>query len=463
VKARAVVFVATFVALAMRLPGGEAAWDAPKPVKLKGITSACSYANSYLAWMTQARKDRPAGLLARDGDLLFVDRKTEKKEADEKADEAQCEAVYVYRASDGAEVALTADESWLKLGDDVISLHFADKPEPWAWLEKADRASLAKVRFALFEKELDAARVPLLKKLAEASPAMGLGIEELDVARLVLPLFKPRQVVSGGFALDDGAAELLPHLADLEFLCLNVEAAHKSLSVLGRLPRLQALALTGWDPLANGPLPPGLEELRALTLAGGKLEDLVPIAHLTGLAELRVHGCNALTDIDSLGAFAGLKALSLSRCEKIASLAVLGKLKELKALGLPGNVTREQFAAAVREHPGLQILELVGCKGVDDLSALRDLRELQALVLVGVPAGRAPLRDVKTLRFLALDGEVFTEAPDDVAELEKALPQCVIVEGGGMCLGSGWILLLVPAAALAWFAARRRRRRACHA
>ncbi len=462
-KARAVVLMAVLVAGAARLQGGEAGWGMPKPVKLKGITAACSYATSFLAWMTRARNGRPPGLLARDGDLLFVQRETEKKEGEGQADEARFEAVYAYRASDGAEVALAAEESLLRLGNDVIFLHLADKPEPWAWLEKADRDALAKVRFALFEKELDAARVPLLKKLAEANPTAGLGVEDIATARLVLPLFEPKQLVGGQFLLEDGARPLLPQLAGLEFLCLNVEAAHKNLSILGSLPRLRALVLTGYDPLANGPLPPGIEGLRSLTLAGGKIEDLVPIAHLTGLEELRLHGCDSLADIDSVGAFANLKALSLSRCGKVASLAALGKLKGLKALGLPGNVTREQVAAAVREHPALQHLEMIGCKGVDDLTSLRGLRGLQALVLVGVPAARAPLRDAKALRFLALDGEVFTEAANDVAALEKALPEAVIVEGGGMCLGSGWILLLLPVAWILWVAARRRRQRADHA
>ncbi|HPD14836.1 MAG TPA: hypothetical protein PLE19_07795 [Planctomycetota bacterium] len=462
-RARTFVLVVAIVAGVAPLPGGEAVWDAPKPVRLHGVTAACSYANSYLAWMTQARKDRPPGLLVRDGDLLFLERKTERKEGDDKAEETRHEGVYLYRASDGAEVTLAADDWSLKLGNDVVSLRLADKPEPWAWLEKADRDTLAKVRFARFEGELAVARVPLVRKLAEASPALGLGIEQAVTARFVLPLAKPKQLVGGQFLLEAGAGALVPHLADLEFLCLNVEAEHRNLSILGRLPRLQALVLANWDPLANGPLPPGMERLRSLTLAAGKLEDLVPIAHLTGLDELRVHGCAALTEVDSVGALANLKALSFSRCEKVASLAALGKLKGLKALGLPAKTTQEQFAAAVREHPALQLVEMIGCKDVGDLMSLRGLRDLQALVLVGVPAGTAPLRDVKTLRFLALDGEVFTQAAGDVAALEKALPECVVVEGGGMCLGSGWILLLLPVAALAWLAAWHRRRRAAHA
>jgi hypothetical protein len=42
--------------------------------------------------------------------------------------------------------------------------------------------------------------------------------------------------------------------------------------------------------------------------------------------------------------------------------------------------------------------------------------------------------------------------------LERALPDCTVAAGEGVCLGSGWILLLLPAVALG-LAARRGRPR----
>jgi hypothetical protein len=71
---------------------------------------------------------------------------------------------------------------------------------------------------------------------------------------------------------------------------------------------------------------------------------------------------------------------------------------------------------------------------------------------------------MKSLRFLALSKEAFEE-PKDIERLKKALPECRIVKAEPFCLGSGWILLLLPTVALTWFLSDRlsgKRRQAVH-
>jgi hypothetical protein len=49
--------------------------------------------------------------------------------------------------------------------------------------------------------------------------------------------------------------------------------------------------------------------------------------------------------------------------------------------------------------------------------------------------------------------------PDQVAAVQKALPDALVVQVEPFCLGSGWILLLVPVPFVArWI----RRRRSAH-
>jgi hypothetical protein len=67
------------------------------------------------------------------------------------------------------------------------------------------------------------------------------------------------------------------------------------------------------------------------------------------------------------------------------------------------------------------------------------------------------LRDLKSLRLVVLTEKTFKEQPDQVADLKKALPSTQVVMGAPICLGSGWILLLVPAAGAAWLLRRWRR------
>jgi len=279
-------------------------------------------------------------------------------------------------------------------------------------------------------------------------------------AALVLPLFKPRILFGAGFLYEKESAPLLPQLKEVEFLALGEAKKEEkpNLAFLDSLPALRTLMLIGWDPLAVGPLPAGCERLKSLLLLGCKLEDLVPIAHLTGLEELYVNRCEKLADIGSVAALTELKALSLAGCEEVKDLSPLKKLAGLKTLSLPPGVAQEQFAAIIADHPGLESVELIRCEKVIDLSPLQGLKGLRDLVLLRVPANREPLLKMDGLRFLALDKKLFEESPDEVAKLDKALPDCLIVQAEPMCLGSGWILLLVPAAAGAWLARRRRRK-----
>ena len=67
---------------------------------------------------------------------------------------------------------------------------------------------------------------------------------------------------------------------------------------------------------------------------------------------------------------------------------------------------------------------------------------------------------MKGLRYLALSGkEVFDKSPEEVKKLEAALPLCTVASGDPFCLGTGWLLALLPAAAVAGFILRRRRAR----
>ncbi|GAG49676.1 unnamed protein product, partial [marine sediment metagenome] len=75
-----------------------------------------------------------------------------------------------------------------------------------------------------------------------------------------------------------------------------------------------------------------------------------------------------------------------------------------------------------------------------------------------------PLYQMKGLEYLAVavekkDGKVKPEHQEMVVRLQKELPDTAVVRLAPLCLGSGWILLLVPLAALAWWLAARRERR----
>jgi len=124
------------------------------------------------------------------------------------------------------------------------------------------------------------------------------------------------------------------------------------------------------------------------------------------------------------------------------------------------NLSQKQFAQTIARVPKLRALVLFVAEEVKDLAPLQRLAELEDLVLVGSEPDAAPLRDMKKLRFLLLQRDYFEKTPETVQRLKAALPECLIVPGKPLCLGSGWILLLLPGVAAAWFVARGARARA---
>jgi len=455
VATAAAVVLVGLLAGASSADGGAAeaakAWEPPRVVRIEGAKMMCfNFSRTGMAWLTGAEKGRPAGLLARDGDILLV------------MIVKDVGAALAYRSSDGARLSFRHDEHCVYLADKAICPWAPnDKPEKlWEWLAKAAPGDLATLRFLPLPKKtpITPSRLAILKKVARSNPGLALGINELKAAAEVVQLFKPRWLLCDAQLFKEEPTKVLPSLSQVQFLQLN-KPDKRSLAFLPKLPDLRTLLLADWEPQATGPLPGGFKRLRGLTLAGAKMADLSSVAHLSGLRELHVIASSPLTDLSALSRLSQLNTLSLTLCEKLSDISALKKLPGLKWLALPPQISQEQFAAVVRDHPGLQVLELVECKNVKDLSPLLGLRELRGLALLQTPADPGPLAQMKGLRFLALGGEVFKKSPDTVRKLEKALPDCLIVAGAKLCLGSGWVLLLLPALAVAWLLAARRRRR----
>jgi hypothetical protein len=137
-------------------------------------------------------------------------------------------------------------------------------------------------------------------------------------------------------------------------------------------------------------------------------------------------------------------------------------MKKLAWAGLPPQITQEQFSAFVTEHPAMKILELIKCEEITDLSPLKRLKGLTGLIISRTAEIPDSVGDLKTLTFLGLTADAFDNNQEKIARIRAALPRALVVPASPLCLGSGWILPVIPLAALMWFmgAGARRRRRA---
>jgi len=450
---------------------GSQGWQLPQPVsievtvqpeakpeaslgEIKRVEGARKWVNlfpSYLTWESVAPAGKSGGMLLRDGDVLI----------------SLSSAALVYRASDGPTLQLTVEESRTLLAGKTVFVSLEEGKAGWEWFEKASAEDLAALRFVEISGEFDAARLPLIKKLAAANPGVAIQVDDQKVLAQVLPLFRPRVLLMGNIEVTPETRKLFADQKQVETLLISGNEKG-ALDFLADLPALRRLAIGGWDVEKAGPLPKGLKNLRSLLVFGLKTKDLSALADApAGLEELSLLACENLIEIKGVERMAGLKTLILNVDEKLADVSPLAALKGLRWLGLPQKITKEQFAAVLKEHPDLAGLELVGCEGAEDLTPLAGLKGLQSLVLVGTYKNTDVLRGLKSLRFVACVDPKEKDPLAAAEALQKDLPDAMVVPAAPMCLGSGWLLAIFPAAALAWLLAatpwRRMRSRPQHA
>ncbi|MCX5685162.1 MAG: hypothetical protein NT049_15985, partial [Planctomycetota bacterium] len=398
---------------------------------------------SYLTWESVAPAGKSGGMLLRDGDVLIP----------------MSGVAFIYRAGDGAALKLAIEEFRTVLAGKTVSVLLGQGADGWNWLEKASAQDLAALRLVGVAETFGAARLPLLKKLAEANPGVALQVEKVEVLAQVLPLFKPRVLLMGGVEMTPEVRKLFADQKQIETL-LIAGKEKGSLDVLSDLPALRRLAVGEWNVEAAGPLPKGLKNLKSLMVFSLKAKDISALADApAGLEELSLLACDTLADVKGVEKMTGLRTLILSMDKELADVSPLAALKGLRWLGLPQKIAKEQFAAVVKEHPDLAVLELVGCEGAEDLTPLAGLKGLQSLVLIGPYKNLDVLREVKSLRFVAYVDSENKESLAGVEALQKTLPDAMVVPASPMCLGSGWLLAIFPAAALAWLMAARPWRR----
>jgi hypothetical protein len=432
-------------------------------LKVEGAAMCYNQTLAPFSWMV-SDEGRPAGLLARDGDILiFVQKGEDKKES--------VSLPLCYRAADGPTLAVTFAPGWMLIGGKTVSVVLKDEAA-WDWLRQASEENLKGLRLLPVGKSIDAAQLEILKKVAKANPAIDLSLEaggsptateESAAAPAaagpaeVLRLFRPRFLAAPAQLLSEKMEKIRPALEDVEVLILN-DAKGGNLDFLSHLPRLRTLVLSNWSP-EQTPLPKGLKNLRSLVLFGDKsLADLSPIAGLAQLEQLTLVGGDA-ENLSPLAKLPRLKTLALTGCEKVTDLGPLKNLA-LEYLSFPPKISQQEFDAVIKDHSGLKAVELFGCENVKDIAALKSLKNIEALVLIK-PAFEgekhlADLKELKGLRLLVLPPDAF-KGSAEIAELQKALPDCLITAGKPLCLGSGWILLLAPVAAGAWLVSRRQR------
>ncbi len=329
----------------------------------------------------------------------------------------------VYQPEDGDGVRLATSSSGMSVNGKVVAAE-TEGDSAVAWLEQASPAELSDMRALAITDKLSLA---LLQRIAAAKPNIGLLIESREDLTKYLSLFRPQLLSLGEHV--DSISGLVASQRNIETLWMSATDSG-SLAEIRKLPKLRELVLSKWEPPYAGVLPARLE---ALWLPDG---------------EVNTHA------LDGLG---NLRTLVLSGSWWNGGPFDHSQFKRLQWFGFPKNTTQTGFQTMIQAHPNLEVIELLAQENAIDLAPLGELRHLRAVTLDGAFTNLALLQRIPTLEFVGFSDDMWSDVAGEAAAIQAALPAAVVVKVLTLCLGSGWILLIIPIVLLVMLAAPRRR------
>lgn len=326
----------------------------------------------------------------------------------------------------------------------INTLIINNKDNLLPWFQKMKIADIDELETIQFQSKIPAYAIPYLKKIAKHKPTLDLAFEKNDTENTIekylqqTPFFNPRFV---RLSLDQNQLALLHNFKSVECLYLNLEDS----IVTKSLPKLDGLK----QCIINGNNLKAIDktffhnnkQLEKLSLFGC-LSDYSAVQSLDNLSQLILSNNGCKGDLASLeNKLPQLTVVLLSGI--FDGIDLLVQNQNIKWLGLPDNTSQKQFNTITSQLTNLQILEFKGSDSIKNWASLKQLNNLRGLVITDTLTDTKTLHDLKSLRYLSLPEKKMADS-SAVQKLKKSLPGCIIVPNSGACMGSGWLLLLLP-------------------
>lgn len=325
----------------------------------------------------------------------------------------------VYHATDKEPLVFSATGPTLRLNEEPVALDLAGEAGH-AWLKAQSKGAIESIRTLSLDGEgvQDAAA---LRRFAGRRVLLEIdkdyaGLAREDVREAIVAT-QPRGLVT---RMTGELRELMPRLTRIEYLILE----RGGLPPISSLPSLRVLAV-----YCRGISEDKGDERSMVTAL------LAELAELKKLRSLRLTKIRHDTDLTPIGRLTGLRSLFLDDVDHLTDLSSFAELRELRFLTLPE------------------------AGGLTDLSHLENLENLIELVIAPIPGkveDLGPIARLPQLKLLAVEKDDLKKHAERFEPLRKANPDLEIV---GFCLGSAWILAIVPIAGVGAVLLRRRRAR----
>jgi hypothetical protein len=406
-------------------------------LEFTGADGINNLSKSYLLMLNEPDSINPAAIMGSKGDLFWCD-----------------EYLFEYNDSSAQKrFKFKFTDTVLYVNDKIYSIGIPIKNDTIPWFKDLKDYDFSNLQFINVQSEFPDSYFPYLSALADIKPDAGIFLQGdfSDMAEL-LKIFNPR--IIAGTSLLRSDYYHLSRLSNLETLMITLNDSLIA-DPLPSMPELKQLFLTELDKdvvITDNFLINNKQIERLIIQTSGSL-DISILNPLDNLKELVINVSGEIKNLDLINRHTKLEVLSVTGDELIYDQNVVN-LPLLRWMTFSLNVTQEEFNLFIDTHPGLEVIELIKNSRLTSLQSLSKLRKLYGLALNDTVTDIATIKTLSSLKYLSLPHD-FLADPVNKADIKRSLPGTSIVANEGFCLGSGWLLLLMPLVLIFRFFGRR--------
>ncbi len=397
-------------------------------LEFSGKGSVMNYSKSPLLTSYESDSANPTALIARDGDLLMLNDN----------------GIFYYRGIyDQNKFQFKSTEEADYINGKIVSVNIPKKKNIIPWLSQINSTDLSKLDFLRIDSLIPENYMPWLTELAKTKPGIGLGYYggELKNISELFKLFNPRIIIGGTIYQKD--YNILSGLDNLELLLVSLEDSVSN-GPLPPMPHLKQLILGDMknEAMLTNNLLINNKQIEKLVIVNSHTFNFALISPLVNLKELIINGSDTIENSDLIKNHRNLEVLSvISKTFKIGN--EVNELPDIRWMSFSSDITQNEFNLFLEKHPDLEVAEIIKNDTISSLRSLLSLKKLYGLTITDTLTDYATIKSLKNLKYLSLPDKIIKDSIKKT-ELNRLLPGTKIVANQGFCLGSGWLLLIIP-------------------
>jgi hypothetical protein len=400
-------------------------------VKFYGNSTVTNFSQNFYLYSTRCHFGQPGALMASPGDILLMENWLVINEASVK--------------NKNGSIHFVDSDSVLLLNGKVAGIEIDTAYTLSKLVDLNDKEAIRQLKVVSITHEGYVAFKPELEKIASINPGCMLmvsGKYAEDELKWLLEQFEPSFLM---IELPGQQQHLLAGETQLQTLYLSNNDSIYQCQPIPNLPNLRDFyfAFDG-DSIAQGPDSKNWltknPQIKNLTVTDW--EEAYPKGMLAALEAPEVLIMGGM-DIPAEEILAHTKTLKRVITDSGELQLELPGVNELIVFNI--NEPQHFLENISKKKPECSALEIFEPKKNLDLSPLLTLKKLEALTLIDADSIAVdPLKEMKQLKLLSYSTDS-TNMDSTIAVLQTALPGTLVVANDGLCLGSGWLMALVPA------------------